>query len=147
MSNPELITGTVKWFNAEKGFGFISTADHGDVFVHVRALAEGLTALTVGEPVYFSLRQAEKGPEAANVRAGMPPPPPKPALPTVELRAGLCRARQYAHRWAAIRRCAGWAGPGSRPAWWRVCSSWVTKQRRACRAACRHPLPRRLAWC
>lgn len=85
MSNPELITGTVKWFNADKGFGFISTADHGDVFVHVRALAEGRTALTVGEPVYFSLRQAAKGPEAANVRAGTPPPPPKPALPTVEL--------------------------------------------------------------
>jgi cold shock protein len=85
MSNPELITGTVKWFNAEKGFGFISTADHGDVFVHVRALAEGRTTLTVGEPVHFSLRQAEKGPEAANVRPGAPPPPPKPALPVVEL--------------------------------------------------------------
>jgi CspA family cold shock protein len=85
MSNPELITGTVKWFNAEKGFGFISTADHGDVFVHVRALAEGRTTLAAGEPVYFNLRRTEKGPEAALVRAGAPPPPPKPALPTVEL--------------------------------------------------------------
>jgi CspA family cold shock protein len=85
MSNPEIITGTVKWFNAEKGFGFVATTDHGDVFVHVRALAEGRTTLTVGEPVYFNLRQAEKGPEAANVRAGTPPPPPKPALPTLEL--------------------------------------------------------------
>ena len=85
MSNPELITGMVKWFNAEKGFGFISSADHGDVFVHVRALVEGRTTLTVGEPVYFSLRQTEKGAEAANVRVGAPPPPPRPALPTVEL--------------------------------------------------------------
>ena len=85
MSNPELVTGTVKWFNAEKGFGFISTADHGDVFVHLRALVEGRTTLTVGEPVYFNLRTTEKGPEAANVRPGAPPPPPKPALPTVEL--------------------------------------------------------------
>ncbi len=85
MSNPELITGMVKWFNAEKGFGFISSADHGDVFVHVRALAEGRTTLTVGELVHFSLRQTEKGAEAANVRVGAPPPPPKPALPTVEL--------------------------------------------------------------
>ena len=85
MSNPELVSGTVKWFNAEKGFGFISTADHGDVFVHLRALAEGRTTLTAGEPVYFNLRPTEKGAEAANVRPGVPPPPPKPALPTVEL--------------------------------------------------------------
>jgi CspA family cold shock protein len=85
MSNPELVTGTVKWFNAEKGFGFISSADHGDVFVHLRALAEGRMTLTAGEQVYFSLHQTEKGPEAANVRPGTPPPPPKPALPTVEL--------------------------------------------------------------
>jgi CspA family cold shock protein len=85
MANPELVSGTVKWFNAEKGFGFISTADHGDVFVHVRALAEGQATLAVGELVHFNLRQAEKGPEAANVRAGVPPPPPKPALPTVDL--------------------------------------------------------------
>src|SRR5258705_8548626 len=84
MSNPELVTGTVKWFNAEKGFGFISTADHGDVFVHLRALAEGRTTLTAGEPVYFNLRPTEKGAEAANVRPGAPPPP-KPALPTVDL--------------------------------------------------------------
>jgi CspA family cold shock protein len=85
MSNPELVTGTVKWFSAEKGFGFISTADHGDVIVHVRALVEGRTTLTAGEPVYFGLRQTEKGAEAANVRPGALPQPPKPALPTVEL--------------------------------------------------------------
>jgi cold shock protein len=85
MSNPELVTGTVKWFNPDKGFGFISTADHGDVFVHVRALAEGQTTLAAGEAVYFSLRQAERGPEAAHVRTGAPPAPPKPALPTLEL--------------------------------------------------------------
>ncbi|MDQ2999011.1 MAG: cold shock domain-containing protein, partial [Chloroflexota bacterium] len=80
-----MITGTVKWFNAEKGFGFISSADHGDVFVHLRALAEGQKTLTVGEQVHFHLRQTEKGAEAANVRVGAPSPPPKPALSTVEL--------------------------------------------------------------
>jgi cold shock protein len=85
MSNPELISGTVKWFNAEKGYGFISTADHGDVFVHLRALTEGHTALTAGEQVTFALRQAEKGLEAVNVRMGGPPAPPKPALPTIDL--------------------------------------------------------------
>jgi len=98
MSNPEIITGTVKWFNAEKGFGFISTADHGDVFVHVRALAEGRATLTSGEPVHFHLRQAEKGPEAANVRVGAPPPPPpppKPALPTVELPTPVVPGRAH----------------------------------------------------
>jgi CspA family cold shock protein len=81
----EIVTGTVKWFNAEKGYGFIATADRGDVFVHVRALAEGRTTLAAGESVYFTTRQTEKGAEAANVRVGTPPPPPKPATPTVEL--------------------------------------------------------------
>jgi CspA family cold shock protein len=79
------VTGTVKWFNAEKGFGFIASADRGDLFVHVRALAEGRTSLNAGEQVYFTIRETPRGPEAANVRGGAPPPPPKPALPSVEL--------------------------------------------------------------
>jgi cold shock protein len=110
MSNPELVTGTVKWFNAEKGFGFISTADHGDVFVHVRALAEGRTTLAAGEVVYFSIRQAERGPEAAHVRSGAPPAPPKPALPTLELPASAMPSRvnmRVVGRPAGVRQL-GW---------------------------------------
>ena len=85
MPAPEIVTGTVKWFNAEKGFGFITTASHGDLFVHARALPEGRTSLDAGEAVYFNLRETPKGQEAANVRVGTPPPPPKPAQPTVDL--------------------------------------------------------------
>jgi CspA family cold shock protein len=81
----DVITGTVKWFNAAKGYGFIATVDHGEVYVHLRALAEGRATLAAGDLVYFSLRPTEKGAEAANVRVGLPPAPPKPALPTLEL--------------------------------------------------------------
>jgi cold shock protein len=62
--------GTVKWFNVDKGFGFIARDRGGkDVFVHVSALAEaGLTTLNEGERVTFDLAEGRKGPEAARVR-------------------------------------------------------------------------------
>ena len=63
-------TGTVKWFNAEKGFGFI-TCDGGgkDVFVHVSALEKsGLTGLAEGQPVIVDVVEGRKGLEAARVR-------------------------------------------------------------------------------
>jgi cold shock protein len=85
MTTPEVLTGTVKWFNAEKGYGFITIADRGDIFVPLRGLAEGRTTLSAGEPVYFNVRQAPKGLEAANVRVGAPPAPPKPAPPSMAL--------------------------------------------------------------
>ena len=62
-------TGTVKWFNDEKGFGFI-TQDNGgaDVFVHFRAIAgEGFKSLAEGQKVTFDIEQGQKGPQAANV--------------------------------------------------------------------------------
>jgi CspA family cold shock protein len=60
--------GTVKWFNAEKGYGFISIEDEGDVFVHFSAIqSEGYKSLEEGQEVEFEVVQGEKGPQAANV--------------------------------------------------------------------------------
>ena len=62
-------TGIVKWFNEEKGFGFI-TQDNGgaDVFVHFRAITgEGFKTLAEGQKVSFDIEQDQKGPQAANV--------------------------------------------------------------------------------
>ncbi|MFC3096116.1 cold-shock protein [Alteromonas sediminis] len=63
------VTGTVKWFNEDKGFGFITPTDGGkDVFVHFRAIqSEGYKTLVEGQQVNFTVEQGQKGPQAANV--------------------------------------------------------------------------------
>lgn len=62
------MTGTVKWFNAKKGFGFISGDEGNDVFVHFSALKmEGFKVLDEGDKVEFEVVDGEKGPQAANV--------------------------------------------------------------------------------
>jgi CspA family cold shock protein len=63
-------TGTVKWFNAEKGFGFITrNSGDEDVFVHISALERsGLTGLSEGDRVIVDIAKGRKGLEAANVR-------------------------------------------------------------------------------
>ena len=60
---------TVKWFNAQKGYGFIEQAEGGkDVFVHVSELAPGVSTLSEGQPVEFEVQEAQKGPQAVRVR-------------------------------------------------------------------------------
>ena len=60
-------TGTVKWFNASKGFGFIATENR-DVFVHISAVtAAGLATLTEGDRVQFDTQDSPKGPSAVNI--------------------------------------------------------------------------------
>ena len=64
-----MATGTVKWFNADKGFGFISQSDGADVFVHFSAIQEtGYRNLEENEKVEFDVSQGPKGLQAANVK-------------------------------------------------------------------------------
>jgi cold shock protein len=63
------ITGTVKWFNASKGYGFIERQDGPDVFVHFTAIeSEGFRTLQEGQQVEFSIEQGPKGLQAASVK-------------------------------------------------------------------------------
>lgn len=60
--------GTVKWFNAEKGFGFIEREGGEDVFVHFSAIkAEGYKSLEEGQRVEFDIEEGQRGPQATNV--------------------------------------------------------------------------------
>ncbi len=64
-----MASGTVKWFNDAKGFGFISRENGPDVFVHHKAIvAEGFRSLAEGQKVEFEVVQGPKGLQAANVR-------------------------------------------------------------------------------
>ena len=61
--------GTVKWFNEQKGFGFIEKDGGGDLFVHYSAIqASGLKTLAEGQRVSFDVAQGQKGPAAENVK-------------------------------------------------------------------------------
>jgi CspA family cold shock protein len=62
------MVGKVKWFSAEKGYGFIEREDGGDVFVHFSAIQdEGFKTLTEGQEVEFEIVEGARGPQAANV--------------------------------------------------------------------------------
>jgi CspA family cold shock protein len=66
----EAIVGTVKWFNDEKGFGFIAREGERDVFVHFRSIeGTGRKTLTEGQQVQFTIGEGQKGPQAENVVA------------------------------------------------------------------------------
>ena len=60
--------GTVKWFNAEKGFGFIEVEGGEDVFAHFSAIqSDGFKSLDEGQKVVFSVENGQRGPQAANI--------------------------------------------------------------------------------
>ena len=62
------MTGTVKWFNAEKGFGFISVENGDDVFAHFSAIqGDGFKSLDEGQQVSFDITQGARGPQATNI--------------------------------------------------------------------------------
>ena len=83
-------TGKVKWFDTEKGFGFLARDDGGDVFVHTSALPDGIEALTPGQRVEFGVAAGKRGEQALSVHVLDVPPTlggsPAPARrPTDEL--------------------------------------------------------------
>ena len=62
------MTGTVKWFNAEKGFGFITTEEGTDLFAHFSQIQrEGYKSLDEGQKVSFEVIEGQKGPQAGNI--------------------------------------------------------------------------------
>ncbi len=96
--------GTVSWYDGDKGFGFITPESAGpDVFVHVRALADGLPGLGEGDRVTYDVVVGEKGPQARDVRlARGATPRGAPATPTTRARSG--------HREAPSRPARGGEG-------------------------------------
>ena len=69
MTEQETKTGTVKWFNDQKGYGFIDQDEGGDIFVHYSAITgSGFRSLSEGDRVEFAVEEGRKGPAAANVR-------------------------------------------------------------------------------
>ncbi len=85
------MNGRVKWFSAEKGYGFIEVEGHPDVFVHFSAItAPGFKTLAEGQEVDFEVTEGAKGPQARNVipKGGVPAAPARSARPTRPSGAG-----------------------------------------------------------
>ncbi len=65
-----MLKGTVKWFNAEKGFGFITCEDGNEYFAHFSEIQkDGFKSLEDGESVTFGVTQGQKGPQASNIKS------------------------------------------------------------------------------
>jgi CspA family cold shock protein len=76
--------GKVKWFSAEKAFGFIEQDPDNDIFVHVTGLAHGVTTLEKDQLVEYETEQGRKGPQATNVRPVTAVPATEEAAPEAE---------------------------------------------------------------
>jgi CspA family cold shock protein len=76
--------GKVKWFSAEKAFGFIEQDPDNDIFVHVTGLAHGVTTLEKDQLVEYETEQGRKGPQATNVRPVAAAPAAEEAAPEAE---------------------------------------------------------------
>ncbi len=75
--------GTVKWFNGDKGYGFIAVDGGQDVFVHFSAIAgDGYRNLEEGQQVEFDITQGQKGPRRKTSRSSADPPAPRLFMPT-----------------------------------------------------------------
>jgi cold shock CspA family protein len=109
---PETTTGTVKWFNSEKGFGFIASDKGGDLFVHVSQLPEGRTSLEPGTQVRCGTKQGKKGLEATEVQIVSEPPKGGPTRPA----AGPARPAPSPARPAAPAPATVRPAPGPRAA-------------------------------
>jgi CspA family cold shock protein len=81
--------GTVKWFSTQKGYGFITQDEGGDIFVHVTGLAPGTTGLEENQRVEFELSEGRKGPQATDVKpaSAAAPAPAAAAEPEPEAEA------------------------------------------------------------
>jgi cold shock protein len=77
--------GKVKWFSAEKAFGFIEQDPENDIFVHVTGLAHGVTTLEKDQLVEYETEQGRKGPQATNVRPVVAAPVAEEAAPEAEV--------------------------------------------------------------
>ena len=86
--------GTVKWYNPEKAYGFITTGEGQDLFVHRNAIADGRSWLVDGQEVEFATKQGLKGPEAAEVRV---------VQDVAEVPAGRRRVYEQADQYASAR--------------------------------------------
>jgi cold shock protein len=86
--------GTVKWYNPEKAYGFITTGEGQDLFVHRNAIADGRPWLVDGQEVEFATKQGLKGPEAAEVRV---------IQDVAEVPAGRQRVYERAEQFASVR--------------------------------------------
>ena len=73
-------SGKVKWYNADKGFGFLTRDDGGEVFVHSSALPSGTASLRPGQKVEFGIAEGRKGAQALQVRLIEPPPSVAPKV-------------------------------------------------------------------